>query len=295
MAKNEAAKRETFSVALTNELKANHGALPKNFNIDRFVQNSVALLNGNETLTKFAQQYGTAQIKAGLLRGAYQGLDAMNQEMYLVPYGSTLNYMPSYKGMQKMAKQYSTRPIRDLYAKLVRAGDSFEEVIEHGVPSINFKAKPFNNAEIVGVFAVVLFEDGGLLYETMSKEDVEDCRKSSKAKNSPAWTTYWGEMAKKTVIRRLCKNLTIDMDADAKELFEAGTEIETNVVEVSKREIEENANTVEFIPEDEPEVIEEPPVVKQKPEPKPKRKAKQNAAPVPAFVAEADQEEMDFV
>lgn len=261
MAKNEVATKETFSTALSAELNANRAALPQNFNIDRFVQNSLALLNGNETLQDFAKKHGTAQIKAGLLRGAYQGLDAMNQEMYLVPYGSTLNYMPSYKGMAKMAKTYSTRPIKDIYAKLVKEGDSFEEVIENGVPSINFKAKPFNNGEVVGVFAVALFEDGGLLYETMSKDDVESIRKQSKAKNSPAWSSAWGEMARKTVIRRLCKNITIDMDANTKEFFESGTEIETNVVEVARREIEENANTVELVPEDDmAQEIVDPPV-----------------------------------
>lgn len=262
MAKNEVATKETFSTALSAELNANRAALPQNFNIERYVQNAIALLNGNEGLQEFAKKYGTAQIKAGLMRGAFQGLDTMQNELYLIPYGSVLNYMPSFKGMSKMAKRYSIRPIRDIYAKLVRDGDSFEEVIQNGVPSINFKAKPFNDGEIVGCFAVALFEDGGLLYETMSKADVENCRKSSKAKNSPAWSQHWGQMACKTVIRRLCKNIELDMDAESKEFFESGTEIETNVVEVSRREIEENANSVEFVVEEEP----------QKPAPKAKAK-----------------------
>ena len=73
MADNTAvAAKESFSVTLTNELESQRGALPVDFNIPRFVQNSVALLNGNDSLMKFAQQYGTSQIKQGLLRGAYQ-------------------------------------------------------------------------------------------------------------------------------------------------------------------------------------------------------------------------------
>lgn len=260
MAKNEIATKETFSVSLANELQANRNALPQNFNIDRYVQNAVALLNGNESLQKFAKAHGTAQIKAGLLRGAYQGLDAMHNEMYLVPYGDVLNYSPSYKGMSKMAKRYSIRPVKDLYAKLVRSGDTFEEVIEHGVPSINYKAVPFNTKEIVGVFAVCLFEDGGILYETMSKDDIEKVRSKSKAKDKGAWVDFWGEMAKKTVMRRLCKNIELDMDAESKAFFESGTEIETNVVEVAKREVEESANTEEFIVESDAQEIVDPPV-----------------------------------
>lgn len=247
---NEVAKKDTFSTALTAELEAQKMALPENFNIPRFVQNSIALLNGNDTLADFAKDHGTAQIKAGLMRGAYLGLDALNAEMYLVPYGKTLNFMPSYKGMVKLAQKYSTRPIKTIYAKLVRDGDEFEEVIEHGEPSINFKAVPFNKGEIIGVFAVCQYVDGGMVYEVMSRDDVEQCRKSSKAKNSPAWSGFWGEMAKKTVLRRLSKSISIDMDAKAAEAFDSGLEIETDVKEQVKNEIAENANKEELVVED---------------------------------------------
>lgn len=239
-------KQPDFSVALTTELESQRAALPNDFNVARFVQNSVALLNGNDVLRDFAKANGTAQIKQGLLRGAYLGLDALNAEMYLVPYGKTLNFMPSYKGMVKLAQKYSTREIKTIYAKVVRMGDDFEEVIDHGEPYINFRALPFNNAEIIGVFAVCQYMDGGMVYEVMSRADVEQCRKSAKAKNSPAWQFY-SEMAKKTVLRRLCKNLSIDMDAKAAEAFDSGLEIETDVREQAKNEIAENANKSELV------------------------------------------------
>lgn len=246
---------DNFSLALTTELNEHKAALPANFNIDRYVQNAISLLNGNEALMKFAKQYGTAQIKQGLMRAAYQDLDAMNQEVYLIPYSSTLQFMPSFKGMAKMVRKYSTRKVRDIYSKVVREGDVFEESIVNGQPTINFTAKPFNNGEIIGVFAVCLFKDGGLVYETMSKEEVEQCRKSSKAQNSPAWRSFWSEMARKTVIRRLCKSITLNMDAEAKEMFETGTEMETDPAELSSREISENANTEDLTVES--EIIEE--------------------------------------
>ena len=237
---------ENFSAALTTELTEHRSALPVKFNIDRFVQNSISLLNGNDSLLEFAKKYGTAQIKAGLVRAAYQDLDAMNSEVYLIPYGSNLQFMPSYKGMAKMVRQYSTRKVKDIYSKVVREGDEFEETIVNGQPSISYKAIPFNKGEILGVFAVCLFADGGMIYETMSVEDVEKCRKSSKAKNSPAWSQFWTEMAKKTVVRRLCKTITLDMDAEARQMFEAGTEIETNPAELAQKQIELEANAEEL-------------------------------------------------
>ena len=241
------AKPPKFSVALTSELTAQISALPRDFNITRFVNNSLALLNGNDVLIKFMKEHGTDQIKAGLLRGAYLGLDFMNGEAYLVPYGSTLNFMPSYKGMVKLCTKYATRPINTIYAKVVREGDEFVEEIVNGQPSITFRPKAFNNGKMVGVFAVCLYKDGGMVYEVMSAADVEMCRKSSKAQNSPAWQRFETEMAKKTVLRRLAKSISIDMDDKLADAMNAGLEIETDPAKIAEREAEENGNTEELV------------------------------------------------
>ena len=247
MANEVTVQKPKFSVALTEELNMQRDALPRDFNITRFVNNSIALLNGNETLAKFAKQYGTDQIKMGLIRGAYLGLDAINNEMYLVPYGSTINFMPSYIGMQKLCIKYATRPIKTIYAKVVREGDEFEETIVNGEPSITFKPKAFNNGKIVGAFAVCLYTDGGMVYEVMSLEELEQCRRSSKAKNSPAWSSYTQMMYRKTVLRRLAKSIPLDMDEKLSDAMNAGLEIETDPAEIAKRETEENGNTEELV------------------------------------------------
>ena len=197
---------------------------------------------------------GTGQIKQGLLKGAYLGLDAMNKECYLIPYGNILSFMIDYRGNVKLAKKYSIRPILDIYAKIVRLGDDFEEVINNGVASINFKPLPFNNTGIIGAFAVCVYEDGGLMYETMSLTDLENTRKSSKASNSPAWTRFTGEMYKKTVLHRLCKNIELEFgNNEQRKYFMEDMEIDTVSIE--------NANSEEFVvdepvSEKEKEVIE---------------------------------------
>ena len=249
MANEVATQKPKFASVLTDELNMQRDALPRDLNITRFVNNSIALLNGNETLVKFARQYGTEQIKMGLIRGAYLGLDAMNNEMYLVPYGSTINFMPSYVGMQKLCMKYSTRPIKTIYAKVVRDGDEFEETIVNGEPSITFKPKAFNNGKIVGAFAVCLYGDGGMVYEVMSLEELEQCRKSSKAKNSPAWNSYTQMMYRKTVLRRLAKSIPLDMDEKLSEAMNAGLEIETDPQKIAERETAENGNSEELVVE----------------------------------------------
>lgn len=243
--KNEVAKAEkqSFSVMLTDKLESVKEALPQDFNKARFVQNAIALLNDNPQLQKYSQ----SQLMAGLMKGAYLGLDFYSRECYLIPYGDQLNYQTDYRGAKKLAKKYSIRPIKDIYAKLVREGDEFEEVIINGEQGINFKPKPFNDGNIIGAFAVCLYQDGGLVYDTMSLADLENTRKSSKASNSPAWKNFTGEMYKKTVLRRLCKHIELDFESPAqRSAFTAGMEIETDTEKIVEAEISENANKVEF-------------------------------------------------
>lgn len=259
--KNEIKKAEpqkpmSFSDGLKNELTEVQEWLPKDFNIHRFTNNAVALLNENKVLMEFAQKHGVAQIKANMIRGAYLGLDAINSEFYLVPYGSKLSFMTSHKGAVKLAKKYSSRPIKDIQVKLVREGDLFEEQIVNGEPSITFKPKAFNDGKIIGAFAYALFEDGGMKYETMSLADLENTRKSSKMPNGPTWKNHTGEMYKKTVLHRLCKNIDLDFESpkQSEYFIDDDMKVETDVKNIVANEIEENANSEEFV-EDEENII----------------------------------------
>lgn len=249
--------KQSFSVALTDKLDSVKEALPQDFNKARFVQNALALLNDNPQLQKYSQP----QIMAGLLKGAYLGLDFYSKECYLIPYGDSLNYQTDYRGAKKLAKKYSVRPIKDIYAKLVRDGDEFEETITNGEQGVNFKPKAFNDGKIIGAFAVCLFADGGMICDTMSIADLENTRKSSKASNSPAWKNFTGEMYKKTVLHRLCKHIELDFENPTQQTaFMAGMEIETDTEKIVEAEITENANQVDF---SEVEVIDEPAFMKE--------------------------------
>lgn len=253
MANEVATQPVTFSSMLQTELESQRDALPKDFNVPRFVQNSIALLNGNEVLVDYKKKYGNEavrQIKAGLLRAAYVGLDALNSECYLVPYGSTLNFVPSYTGMVKMAQRYATRPIKTIYARVVREGDEYDESVVNGEPTINHHPKPFSNAKIIGAFAVCIYQDGGQQCESMSLDELETVRQQSKAKNAMAWQRFTAEMYRKVVIRRLCKHLSIDMDAKEWEAFNSGIEVETDTKELAKREIAAGENSEDFIEAD---------------------------------------------
>lgn len=201
----------TVKDLLFDQLTAEQNALPKDFNKTRFVQNALSVVQNNEQLSKFPDK---KQVMSGLIKGAYLGLDFMANECYLIPYQNTLRFQMSYIGKKKFVKKYSIRPILDVYAKVVREGDKFTENIVNGHPSIDFSPIPFNDSPETGAFAVVLYKDGGMEYEAMSKNEINDIRtKYSKASDAKAWKNSWGEMAKKTVLGRLCKHIECDFES----------------------------------------------------------------------------------
>lgn len=214
----------SFSEQLTDKLALYENALPKSFNRERFVQNSMAVLNDNPALYKINK----AELVQGLCKGAFLGLDFMNKECYLIPYGNSIQFQTDYKGDCKFVKKYAIRPILDIFAKVVREGDFFEEGVVDNHPVINFKPQPFSNKNIVGAFAIVLYKDGGMEYEAMSTEDVQNVRNNySKASGSKAWKYSFDEMAKKTVLRRLCKHIETDFEStEAKRAWDEGSGME---------------------------------------------------------------------
>lgn len=231
---NEVVKK--FSENLTDKLVSVESALPKNFNRERFVQNCIAVMNENPNLAKVNQ----AQTIQGLMKGAYLGLDFLNHECYLVPFGNSVQFLTDYKGECKFVKRYSIRRIKDIYAKCVKTGDVFEEKIMDGQPSIDFKPIPFNDGEIIGAFAVVLYQDGGMAYEAMSLAEINSVRNNySKASQSKAWKFSFSEMAKKVVLRRLCKTIETDFEnTEAHAAWEdgSGMEFTTSTAPVNDRE-----------------------------------------------------------
>lgn len=212
----------TIYDGLNNKLDMQVAALPKEFNKQRFVQNCMTVLqDGKADFSKCEP----ASVVRTLMKGAFLGLDFFNGECYAIPYGGSVQFQTDYKGEVKLCKKYSSSPIKDIYAKVVKEGDFFEEVIENGQQFINFKPKQFNDGEIIGAFAVCLYRDGSMIYDTMSKAEIEATRENySKMKNGQAWTKSYGEMAKKTVLRRLCKLIDLNFDyAEQMQAFEDGS------------------------------------------------------------------------
>lgn len=218
----------TISENIKKLLVSKANALPKNFNETRFLQNCMLVLND----TKDIEKMDTKSVARTMLKGAFLGLDFFSKECYAIPYGGQLNFQTDYKGEIKLAKKYSINPIKDIYAKLVKEGDLLEVKIVEGRQIVNFYPLNFNDCDIKGAFAIAYFEDGSMLFESMSKKEIETTRKNySKIPNGPAWEKSLGEMYKKTVLRRLCKLISIDFDnSEQDEAFRDGSDFDESKI-----------------------------------------------------------------
>lgn len=239
---------DDFSTALTTRLEEPQTALalPKEFNKSRFVLNAVSFLKGaNSAVIECGQQ----QIIGCLMQGATLGLDFMAKDCYAVPYKGKLEFMTSPTGDIKLVKRYAKRLVKEIDAKLVREGDIFEYTCRNGEYSFTFSPKPFSNAPIIGAFAWVEFQDGGMLVDPLSKEELDAARSQSRASNSPAWTKFTTEMYRKVAIHRVCKRVTKDFEtAQQQEIFDNGVAIVTDDRESRDKDIVEEANAQEFAP-----------------------------------------------
>lgn len=132
------------------------------------------------------------------------------QLAYIVKYGNKIEYQIGFKGFISRIKEiYPTASVK---AELVYEGDIFNvEKIDGKARYTHKMSNPFASVRtMTGAYAFVQYTDKGKEYsfiETMSKEEVDKIR--GKAKTAYVWNEWYGEMAKKAVIRRLCKTLFI--------------------------------------------------------------------------------------
>lgn len=223
----------TIKTGLTKKLTENKEALPAGFNQQRFILNCITVIQDMMKDNKKKEQLekiNPETIPVCLAKAAYLGLDFFNGECYAIPYGVNLTFQTDYKGEIKLCKRYSKNKIKDIFAKVVRQGDFFMEEVDGGKQNVQYRPKPFSNEQMIGAFAIVVFEDGSMMYDTMSSEDIENVRNTySKMKDSQAWKSSTGEMYKKTVLRRLCKLIDLDFDnIEQQKAYEDGGDVVFN-------------------------------------------------------------------
>lgn len=195
-----------------DQLKA---ALPRHLPVDRMLRVFFTALSINPKLYDCTPR----SLLGALIQCAQLGLEpGILGHAYLVPFKNRktntteVQFIPGYKGLVDLTRR--SGEVSTVMAQVVRSKDHFKHafglnpVLEH-TPS-----DQQDRGAITQVYAVIRLKDGGALFDVMSKGEVDSHRdRYSKAAQDGPWVTNYEEMAKKTVLRRVCKLAPVSVEA----------------------------------------------------------------------------------
>lgn len=192
---------------LNTEQSFNSVLVDKSLSFQREAEFAIQIVTGNDYLAGVAVKAPQSLIDAVTNVAAIGiSLNPAKKHAYLVPRKGKICLDISYMGLMDLAIQSGS--IKWAKAELVYEQDTFE-IVTVDKPPIH-KRNPFNpeRGEIVGVYVVAKTADDDYLTDTMTKAEIDGIMNRSesvKAGKSTPWKTDYGEMAKKTVVKRAQK------------------------------------------------------------------------------------------
>lgn len=181
---------------------------PKHLTADRLTRVAIAAMGRTPNLLKCTP----ASLLNSIMQAAQLGLEPGSAlgEAYLVPYKETCQLIVGYRGLISLARR--SGQIASIEAHVVHEKDRF--VCKYGLASQLEHEPDWSDdpGPVVAVYAVARLKDGATQVEVMTKAQVDAIRKRSRASGDGPWTTDYEEMARKTVVRRICKYLPLSIE-----------------------------------------------------------------------------------
>lgn len=189
-------------------------ALPKHVTPDRLLRIAISEVRRNPKL----REASAASLLSSIFICAQLGLEPGGPlgQAYLIPYKGECQFQIGYKGMIELARR--SGQIQTISARIVCENDHFE--YDYGTDeSISHKPAVKNRGKLTFAYAVAKLKDGGIQFEVMSRDELEEVRNNSQGyrsainyKNDNPWISSFEEMCRKTVIRRLFKYLPVSIE-----------------------------------------------------------------------------------
>lgn len=188
-------------------------ALPKHMDPDRLARIALTTIRTTPKLL----QCDVNSLMASVMQAAQLGLEpGLIGHCYIIPYGKEAQFIIGYRGMIDLARRSGN--IQSISVHEVYKNDYFklqyglEDTLEH-IPYHLRDDKEFTEpGPLKGAYIVAKFKDGGHQIHYMSKQEIDDHRKRSKAGHNGPWVTDYVEMVKKTVVRSAWKWLPISIE-----------------------------------------------------------------------------------
>jgi len=194
--------------------------LPKSMSVERFTRIALASISKTPKLAECSAE----SLYISMHASAQLGLEPNGPlgHAFLVPYWNSkkncyeCQFQAGWRGLVALADRTCGIMIE---ARVVRKGDAC--VFKFGTRPEIIHTSDCSDGEMTHVYAVATHKDGRVQFEVMSKNEIETIRQRTKSKDRDGnitgpWASDALEMARKTVVKRLCKYLPISPDmADA--------------------------------------------------------------------------------
>jgi recombination protein RecT len=198
-------KRDIRALLASEDVRAKIAeVLPSTLTAERMTRVMLATVNRTPKLTECTP----ASLLDALMRCSQVGLEPDGYHAHLIPFGNQVQVIYDYKGLLALIRRNGL----DGVAFLVHQEDTFEFLPDDGTGKTSVHHAidvRKDRGPILGCYARAQEVGKPADYEWMSVGEIETTRKQSRAANNGPWVTHWSEMARKTVIRRMCKRLPI--------------------------------------------------------------------------------------
>ena len=204
---------KTLAAILDNSKAAIAEVLPKHLTPERMAKMAMIAVNREPKLLKCT---GTSVLRA-VMMASELGLDCSGTlgQGYLIPYKETCQFIAGYRGYIDLARrsdQIANFNVQLVYKPEVQKGGFVYDKAKGEI--VKHEADPYyepNDKDIVGAYMVTTFNNGTNQVEYMTIGQIRAIMRASPGarKQDSPWHKHFGEMARKTVVRRAMKFLPL--------------------------------------------------------------------------------------
>ena len=281
--------------------------LPKHLTADRLIRIALSATSRSPLLLRCTPK----SILLSVMQAAQCGLEVGGAlgHAYLVPFKNSrkvngqwlevyeATFIPGYRGLIDLARR--SGHLTFIEAHVVHKGDDFKFAL--GLTP-KLAHVPGDGTELTHAYAIARTRGADARmrgmevldpFEVMTRAQIEAVRASSKAgvatdrNPNPPWVTHYDEMARKTVVKRLCKYLPLSVEMSA--AIEADNRVETGassgfseILDIEMPGDDEDAAEVEGAPKAPPPPASKPSAPIPKPGPPPPAQAPPAPRPSPS-------------
>ena len=189
--------------------------LPKTMSSERFFQLAVSAYNSEPKLAECS----TISVLSCVMKCAALGMEPSAVDglgrAYILPFRNKkthrmeATFILGYKGMLDLARR--SGEIQSISARAVYEGDEFDYA--YGLYEDLHHVPKHQSDKLTYAYCIARFKDGGHYFNVLSRKEIEEARKASKASNGGPWVTNYDAMAVKTAVRRAFPYLPVSVVA----------------------------------------------------------------------------------